>query len=1049
MIGKERKQIMSELLGKFTNMVKEDKKRAKALFFSESFKEEFLETSLEYGEVYHQLLLGRNREQILEEFLVTAGEKEPVHLSAIKNKYQITMDHFDEPLILYVKKEGWGYIEGKIVADGDFLSVEEESFTDSDFEDGIMKLHVYLTDFTQNGSKAYVLIKTVNEELSLQIVFHENETPEFQKEQRRNKKMFQGYVDFCTGRIPVTTFIEREKTLLDQMPENISDKMIYDLMKIHLQILNGDSDLEDQLTEIEGEIQKKGISYCYFMYLKALYFKTEESIKEAVELNCKAYGEENQRGFLLWMRMNLDASIAYDETAQLEEMKEIYLEGDRNHLLRFEACCIFGENPDLLHRLGSFELEVLEFAAEERLLNDKLIQRVCFLISREKTFSEEMLWMLICIYKEYSYGDVLQAICALLIQGNCMDPDCHPYFKTAISEGIQLIGLQEAFLRTIPEEEYPILPEETLTYFTYSDSLSKKEQSALYANLVKNRRKYGNYFSNYEEMIRPFLEEELEKGHLNQYLVLLYHAYFEEMLENEKTRENLGNIIFYQKLTCKQEYLKKVMIFQKQKKQADTVFLNGEEYIEIFDPDAMFVFFDQDENRYIGSAVYTTKPLWKKEQIRLYCEKCNDNEHYLMFKSLELGEKKELTEEDFPTVMSVINCGQIKDEYRQNIFEKVLEYYWKNGKKEELKDALMYVNWRELPSENRIRMIEYFIAGGLYEEALKGIQQYGYHFIEPELLKKVCIYALTTLSTRRSDMLVGMCSRAFEYGHYNSEMIGYLQKYFKGSKDQMLELWNCGREIGMYQQDFIEETLRICIRDGVDGSEFPVYSRYLQQEDKKTDLIDGMLVEYVDFVWRKHKELPEEFYQLIGKKIDAGKMDKLYQGLYLDYHKNRELDDSQLRRIEKIKDVQMYTGDIFPVLFDYSAIIELPKYLYAKTFVEYQAEEGLSLIFHYTGSRGQKWKELSMKELMPGYYVASAVIFDDEIVDCFITASGEEKRRRKDIRCKDHIEKSKGSRFYELNEMLKERHKDSVQISMEQYELKKQMIKFIKPMIEE
>ena len=90
-----------------------------------------------------------------------------------------------------------------------------------------------------------------------------------------------------------------------------------------------------------------------------------------------------------------------------------------------------------------------------------------------------------------------------------------------------------------------------------------------------------------------------------------------------------------------------------------------------------------------------------------------------------------------------------------------------------------------------------------------------------------------------------------------------------------------------------------------------------------------------------------------------------------------------------------------------------------------------------------------MKELMPGYYVASAVIFDDEIVDCFITASGEEKRRRKDIRCKDHIEKSKGSRFYELNEMLKERHKDSVQISMEQYELKKQMIKFIKPMIEE
>ena len=60
---------MSESLENFTNIVKEDIKEAKTLFFSEAFKEEYLKDRREEKELYHQLLLGRNRNQILEEFL--------------------------------------------------------------------------------------------------------------------------------------------------------------------------------------------------------------------------------------------------------------------------------------------------------------------------------------------------------------------------------------------------------------------------------------------------------------------------------------------------------------------------------------------------------------------------------------------------------------------------------------------------------------------------------------------------------------------------------------------------------------------------------------------------------------------------------------------------------------------------------------------------------------------------------------------------------------------------------------------------------------------
>ena len=96
---------MSESLENFTNIVKEDIKEAKTLFFSEAFKEEYLKDRREEKELYHQLLLGRNRNQILEEFLLSSGQKKPVLLSAAKTIYQATITNLDEPLEIKVREK--------------------------------------------------------------------------------------------------------------------------------------------------------------------------------------------------------------------------------------------------------------------------------------------------------------------------------------------------------------------------------------------------------------------------------------------------------------------------------------------------------------------------------------------------------------------------------------------------------------------------------------------------------------------------------------------------------------------------------------------------------------------------------------------------------------------------------------------------------------------------------------------------------------------------------------------------------------------------------
>ena len=158
---------MSESLENFTNIVKEDIKEAKTLFFSEAFKEEYLKDRREEKELYHQLLLGRNRNQILEEFLLSSGQKKPVLLSAAKTIYQATIMNLDEPLEIKVKREGWGYLVGRIKSDGTFLSLHKNTFQAEDFEDGTLTIYADMKTIPKDGDIDHLIIQTVYQTLQI------------------------------------------------------------------------------------------------------------------------------------------------------------------------------------------------------------------------------------------------------------------------------------------------------------------------------------------------------------------------------------------------------------------------------------------------------------------------------------------------------------------------------------------------------------------------------------------------------------------------------------------------------------------------------------------------------------------------------------------------------------------------------------------------------------------------------------------------------------------------------------------------------------------
>ena len=91
-----------------------------------------------------------------------------------------------------------------------------------------------------------------------------------------------------------------------------------------------------------------------------------------------------------------------------------------------------------------------------------------------------------------------------------------------------------------------------------------------------------------------------------------------------------------------------------------------------FDEHASFVFFDSEENRYIGSVAYQLKPIWTKEQIQAYCEAADGtNEHFVLYKGAAFERKQQLEDEDFPVVLSALKSRALDEDYEQQLLKSV------------------------------------------------------------------------------------------------------------------------------------------------------------------------------------------------------------------------------------------------------------------------------------------------------------------------------------------------------------------------------------------
>lgn len=950
---------MKENLSLFLELAKSDKEEAKRIFFGKTFKEYYLQDESELRIEYDMLLEGQDQNQILEEFLVCAGAKEPKAFENLNDQGNTREELKDKAIVLDTEKSG-------------------------------------------------------------------------------KEKVMEYYLAFRCGRMNLHDFCQKAyEQILDE------ESMEADLFRFELAMLDGrEEESENRMAQLmeEKPWEEGGFVESYFYYLKALYEKNpliNQSALTVIQANAKK--DEKHQQYYTWIFLYLDEEITFSLKKQIESIRNI---SEKEHLLpilKYEVVSIWNRNPMLLKELDSFVIDSMRFGWEQQIVSKEVCSQYARIARRMPEFQEESFYLLERIYEKYPEEEFLLSICRNLLRTGHCRTEYHRYIKEAVQRSMKEKGLFEAYIRTMDWSTFAMIDPAVVHYFSYSSSLSSDENSYLYTNLCMNEKEYGEVVRSYHPKMELFVFDSIKQGVMSDLYVYLYRKYLPRLMENDSAVHAFPNIIFKKRIICNNPFMQSVVVKHLEKQQSDFYELqNGKAYCDIYSDQFMLVFYDKEGNPYIQSVSWEMEPVFDAEK---YYELCKNrgivHEKLLLREAGDFRKKTSFEKADIQIALRMQNSQVLSGELKEMILELLLDYYFKNKEYTSLEELLKQVRWEKIQEKNRISVIEYFISRDFYEEAVKGMERYGFEEVKPELLKKAASYLINRLNGMKSSFAAHICESLFLNGIYDDQIILYLQRHIPSEADYHIDLWKRGMESDVYDEGYTEYIIVKAAENQKLNEELEeIFLEYVRRSENSEKLSHFVLEEFGKWYFANGKKYSKEYAAFLMTFLQKrGWQDDHYPLSWLHSASKKDLLNEQEQELALQIIEDFVERDIYLAFFlRFDDRLKLPQKLYCMSFVTYQGRKGCQVTMHcQTGRKGIIW-EMSMTEILSGIYIGYFRPFIDEHPDVYVTIEGDEKRYRKSVTIEPGTMKGKGLKYHKINEMLSMIHSEKVYDLMNQFD---------------
>lgn len=1034
----------------FAGLARRDQETALRLFEYQDFTEAPFMQDLHVRTLYDGFKGRINRPNLLEEFLVALGAKDPISLkisqqTRIYDNIRTDMQDFVE-----VKSSTWGYVQFEVSADGDFIELPKRSFSQADFQDGICQMPFVINPDRLHAGRnlGAVIITTVREKLTVCVEAQGGE--EMDQEYVRERSTDHGDLGrYLSLRLDYETGMYEERLLINQMKQELERLRrehgaagLNTLLQAELAFMEGEKEraslfLEECRSEITSCRQEQKELYCFLQYLQLLLAEKEGQRETLLRLVKKYLSESTPHPYLFLLRQKLEPELADDPARLLELLKEQFFKGSKSPFLYGMAYKIYTGNLQLLRQMDEFELQVMVFAMKRGLMDRELAGRTAELAGMTKHYHKLYARLLVMLHEKYPEKEFLSAVCGMLIKGDCRGEQYFKWYQQALEQGVSLTRLYEYFLYSLPKDYPYLMPKEVLMYFSYEKSMDDCSRSVLYQNIIKYMSPSNSLYRQYERDIEKFTIDQLLKARINQRLVVLYqHMIYKDMID-ERIAKVLPAILKSFRVQLRGSGMKYVIVRYEELDEEDAFLIqDGTAYVPLFLERTVLLFQDEYGNRY-ANIPYRKLPVMDKDDVKELEERCFDmypNHPMLRLKECgEISDRGITNDADMVTLKRACADLKLHPLYRKRILSRMIQYYQEqmdaalpDAEAGDDADYLLSLDFDKLTRKERASVCETLIRQNYLREAYKLIAKYGCEGVRSVHLFKMCSRLILQQLFMEDELLLSLSCRLFSEGKYDSVLLDYLCEYFNGSGKQMYRILNQGVREQVDVYDLPERLLAQMMFTGSADRIDQVFDWYAGGKKTSDSLVKAYFTMKSMEYFLKEKPVGERVFAYLEASVqrteDKYRIPTIYLLALTKYYSTlKELNEQQKKLCLSMTDILLAEGRVFAWFKDLGRMIPMPDSIMDQVVIEYHGDRQL---------RPELWIRIlpeeeeysceSMRRVYPGIYVRQKVLFEGEILEYQIYETrGEERVLKKEgnIGCDPDARRPEGSRFAALNEM--------------------------------
>ncbi len=987
-------------LNDFVKLARENFKEAERLFFTGSMKELLKTEGVRERLFYEGMRQGGASGQKVEEFLSGTGKKKKLEFTI--GETEASFPGLTEPRreVIELRKNYWGHLQIEVVADADFLVPQKGCLTEEDFIGSVCHFEYDIRVSALHAGRNWgrIHFRTPGCERVFQVCASapqkEKTTSGLHRDIKENRvKLLSLYIDYRLKRIVTGVWANRTVRILDHLMAVCPDEPLYPLMKAQALLINRQ---RQEAAWIMDEFKRahKGSGqpvWGYYLYICTLAEREPSYVDRLTAEIEKLFRKYPDDSLLFWVLLFVKEEY-YTQPQRRYRAIEAWVEsGHKSPYFYLEAFYLIWQDPYLLGRLDTFAVEVLNWAYKRDAISQDIAISVMNIVPGKRDFNPLLCRILKKCHEVKPSDEMISVICGYLIKGQQSDGDSHKWYALGVERGLRITNLYEAFLLSADKEELENLPKVIQMYFQYNSSLPWQQKAKLLSGIIAGKERQAKIYQKYKKIVRQFATEQMEAGHINEELAVVYEELLMAEPVHEELARRLSGVLFAHRLTCADRSMARLIVLHGQLKEPQVIpLVNGVAYYRAYTSDYVVILEDNRGNRFIDRILYQDKAMF---DVGRYIERClalaPDCFEYVLYHFFGREDRDDaFTKQDESYFKVLVSSERLNEECRAAFSAERIQGAARSGQDRFLVKLLQRTDVALQEPESRRRLITLMAKQQMYDEAYRLIRIYGYAFLPDPARMALLNHAIAAADDEEDAFLTGFAENTFLHGKYSDAMLAYLCRYAQGSTKMLAGLWKKSQDLNIDTLPLEERILTqmLFAADYVPYVE-EIYERFYASGGSGL-ICDAYLSYFSHGYLTRDMVVPGHVFAQLRERYREGKdLNDTCRLALLKFLAVGETEPGRTEKEMRMADalLEEFTGRNLYFSF-YRGVGEAlsRRYLFHdKYFFAYDTRPGCRVVVRFC-VEGEAYREEELKEMYDGMYVLPLLLFPGEYVQYYI-----------------------------------------------------------------